>query len=90
MSEQQGPRPPPGHEGFVLERPDNDTTIESMFLALMTKRGWNALPQQAISQMIGYSTEKKWSLIYQDRLTEWQGTRGREGRSDLELETVTH
>lgn len=90
MSEQQESHTP-GQNGFVLERPDDDTTIESMFVALMRKRGWNALPQQAILQMMGYSAEKKWSLIYQDRFVEWEAMSRRGGRSDPELdETVVH
>ncbi|KAL2152008.1 hypothetical protein VTH82DRAFT_5192 [Thermothelomyces myriococcoides] len=67
---------PSGHhtsEGFFFPKPDDDKVIEQMFLALMQKRGWHNLPDQAKRQMIAYPPEKKWTLIYQDRLTEWQG-----------------
>jgi cytokinesis protein len=48
-----------------------------MFLALMQKRGWHNLPEQAKRQMLAYPATKKWTLIYQDRLTEWQGEQKR-------------
>ncbi|KAK4241250.1 cytokinesis protein sepA [Achaetomium macrosporum] len=64
-------------EGFYFPKPDDDNVIEQMFLALMQKRGWHNLPDQAKRQMIAYPASKKWTLIYQDRLTEWQGEQKR-------------
>ncbi|KAL2197579.1 hypothetical protein P885DRAFT_34685 [Corynascus similis CBS 632.67] len=64
-------------EGFYFPKPDDDNIIEQMFLALMQKRGWHNLPDQAKRQMIAYPPSKKWTLIYQDRLTEWQGEQKR-------------
>ncbi|KAL8400584.1 hypothetical protein RB594_000834 [Gaeumannomyces avenae] len=66
-----------GHEDFKLLRPDDDNIIEQMFLALMQKRGWHNLPDQARRQMVAYPPDKKWTLIYQDRLAEWQGEQRR-------------
>ena len=64
-------------EGFNLPRPANDEIIEEQFVALMHKRGWNNLPDQARRQMLAYPAGKKWTLIHQDRLTEWQGEQKR-------------
>ncbi|KAK3373992.1 hypothetical protein B0T24DRAFT_528241 [Lasiosphaeria ovina] len=66
-----------GSEGFVFPKPDDDNVIEQMFVALMQKRGWHNLPDQARRQMTAYPAGKKWTLIYQDRLTEWQGEQKR-------------
>ncbi|KAG7289022.1 hypothetical protein NEMBOFW57_005383 [Staphylotrichum longicolle] len=71
---------PAGHqtsEGFYFPKPDDDKVIEQMFLALMQKRGWHNLPDQAKRQMVAYPSAKKWTLISQDRLTEWQGEQKR-------------
>ncbi|KAK0368373.1 cytokinesis protein sepA, partial [Colletotrichum limetticola] len=68
---------PTGHDGFHFPRPDNDEIIGQMFLALMQKRGWHNLPEQARRQMVAYAPDKKWTLLYQDRLTEWQGEQKR-------------
>ncbi|KAI1414606.1 hypothetical protein F5Y13DRAFT_197606 [Hypoxylon sp. FL1857] len=64
---------PPGGDGFSFTRPDDDRVTEQMFYELMVKRGWHNLPEQARRQMQAYPSSKKWTLIYQDRLTEWQG-----------------
>jgi cytokinesis protein len=58
--------------GFNLTKPTDDRVIEEQFLALMQKRGWHNLPEQAIRQMTAYPAAKKWTLVHQDRLTEWQ------------------
>ncbi len=71
---------PSGHqasEGFYFPKPEDDEVIEQMFLSLMQKRGWHNLPDQAKRQMVAYPSSKKWTLIYQDRLTEWQGEQKR-------------
>ncbi|KAK4105017.1 hypothetical protein N658DRAFT_198122 [Parathielavia hyrcaniae] len=64
-------------DAFYFPKPDDDSVIEQMFLALMQKRGWHNLPDQAKRQMVAYPAAKKWTLISQDRLTEWQGEQKR-------------
>ena len=64
-------------EGFHLPRPTDDAVIEQQFVALMHKRGWQNLPDQARRQMMAYPPGKKWTLVHQDRLTEWQGEQKR-------------
>ncbi|KAK4656581.1 hypothetical protein QC762_205560 [Podospora pseudocomata] len=64
-------------DGFQFPRPTDESIIEQMFLALMQKRGWHNLPDQAKRQMVAYPADKKWTLIYQDRLAEWQGDQKR-------------
>ena len=51
--------------------------IEKQFAALMHKRGWQNLPDQARRQMMAYPASKKWTLVHQDKLTEWQGEQKR-------------
>ncbi|MBE3046376.1 hypothetical protein IMZ48_28355, partial [Candidatus Bathyarchaeota archaeon] len=71
---------PPGgssHDGFHFPRPDDDRVVEQMFVQLMQKRGWTNLPDQARRQMSAYPPDKKWTLLHQDRLTEWQGEQKR-------------
>ena len=63
--------------GFYLPRPDDDAVIEQQFIDLMHKRGWQNLPEQARRQMLAYAPAKKWTLVHQDRLTEWQGEQKR-------------
>ncbi|KAK4631584.1 Cytokinesis protein sepA [Fulvia fulva] len=60
-------------DGFILHRPKDDKVIEKEFLELMLKRGWKSLPEQARRQMEAYPISKKWTLVHQDRLAEWQG-----------------
>ena len=64
-------------EGFNLPRPTDDHVIEAQFIALMHKRGWQNLPDQARRQMMAYPAAKKWTLVHQDKLTEWQGEQKR-------------
>lgn len=64
-------------EGFHYPRPSDDHIVETQFLALMNKRGWQNLPDQARRQMLAYPPAKKWTLLYQDRLTEYQGEQKR-------------
>ncbi|KAI9685568.1 MAG: hypothetical protein M1822_004426 [Bathelium mastoideum] len=68
-------------EGFHLARPTDDRVIEQEFLALMHKRGWKSLPEQARRQMEAYPISKKWTLVHQDRLAEWQGEQKRRQQS---------
>jgi cytokinesis protein len=51
--------------------------VEKEFLELMLKRGWKSLPEQARRQMEAYPISKKWTLVHQDRLAEWQGEQKR-------------
>lgn len=64
-------------EGFNLPRPTDDRIIEAQFNDLMHKRGWHNLPEQARRQMMAYPAAKKWTLVHNDRLTEWQGEQKR-------------
>ena len=64
-------------EGFSLARPTDDRIIEAQFNDLMHKRGWHNLPEQARRQMMAYPAAKKWTLVHNDRLTEWQGEQKR-------------
>ncbi|KAF7935426.1 uncharacterized protein EAE97_008333 [Botrytis byssoidea] len=64
-------------DGFKLNKPNDDRVIEEQFLSLMQKRGWHNLPDQARRQMMAYTPAKKWTLVHQDRLTEWQGEQKR-------------
>ncbi|RMZ89513.1 hypothetical protein DV736_g3253, partial [Chaetothyriales sp. CBS 134916] len=68
---------PSSPAGFNLPKPANDEDIERMFIELMHKRGWQNLPEQARRQMLAYPPAKKWTLVHQDRLTEWQGEQKR-------------
>lgn len=45
-------------EGFHLPRPSDDAVIEQQFVALMHKRGWHNLPDQAKRQMMAYPPGK--------------------------------
>ena len=67
----------PAQDGFILNKPADEKVIEEQFLALMQKRGWHNLPEQARRQMMAYPAAKKWTLVHQDRLTEWQGEQKR-------------
>lgn len=73
------PGSPSSHasDGFRLSKPTDERAIEEQFMTLMQKRGWHNLPEQARRQMMAYPTAKKWTLVYQDRLTEWQGEQKR-------------
>ena len=66
-----------GNDVFNLTKPTDDRIIEEQFLALMQKRGWHNLPDGARRQMMAYPAAKKWTLVHQDRLTEWQGEQKR-------------
>ncbi|KJZ71874.1 Cytokinesis protein sepA [Hirsutella minnesotensis 3608] len=65
------------NDGFYFPKPDDDNVVEQMFLQLMQKRGWHNLPEQARRQMMAYPPQKKWTLLHQDRLSEWQGEQRR-------------
>lgn len=67
--------------GFHLPRPKDDKEVEKMFIELMHKRGWQNLPDAAKRQMLAYAPAKKWTLVHQDKLTEWQGEQKRREQS---------
>lgn len=76
---------------FNLPRPHDDRIIEQLFLELMIKRGWTNLPEQARRQMQAYPADKKWTLVHQDKLTEWQSEQkkrahGNTGQTGAQLE----
>lgn len=64
-------------DGFQFPRPADDRIVEAQFLDMMNKRNWQAMPEQAKRQMLAYPTSKKWQLVHQDRLVEWQGEQKR-------------
>lgn len=74
-----GPTLPP--DAFNLQRPSDDRIVEKEFLELMMKRGWKSLPEQARRQMEAYPISKKWTLVHQDRLAEWQGEQKRRAQA---------
>ncbi|CAI6333607.1 unnamed protein product [Periconia digitata] len=55
--------------GASIQRPP-DHIVEQEFMNLMVKRGWKSLPEQARRQMEAYKIDKKWTLVYQDKLAE--------------------
>jgi cytokinesis protein len=60
-----------GQKAFDIERPP-DHVVEKEFMNLMVKRGWKSLPEQARRQMEAYKIDKKWTLVYQDKLAEFK------------------
>ncbi|KAE8834282.1 hypothetical protein PTNB85_05615 [Pyrenophora teres f. teres] len=54
-----------------IQRPP-DQIVEKEFMNLMVKRGWKSLPEQARRQMEAYKIDKKWTLVYQDKLAEFK------------------
>ncbi|RYO78853.1 hypothetical protein DL764_010080 [Monosporascus ibericus] len=77
-------------DGISLTRPTDDRVTEHMFYELMQKRGWHNLPEQARRQMMAYPASKKWTLIYQDRLTELQGEKRRQTARPGQYSDVTN
>ncbi|KAG9252326.1 uncharacterized protein F5Z01DRAFT_661535 [Emericellopsis atlantica] len=67
----------PSPDGFYFPKPDDDNVVNEMFHQLMIKRGWHNLPEAARRQMDAYPPQKKWTLLHQDRLTEWQNEQRR-------------
>jgi len=55
---------------LALQRPSNPLEIERMFRELMDRRDFRSLPAQARQEMLAYSVDKKWMLVYQDALSE--------------------
>ncbi|KDN36098.1 hypothetical protein K437DRAFT_229937, partial [Tilletiaria anomala UBC 951] len=71
---------------FQIVRPD-EAEVERMFADLMDKRDFLNVPggnlsdelkEQARRNMLDFSIDKKWTLVYNDKLTEWHADRERE------------
>lgn len=60
-----------GQNTLSIQRPP-DHIVEKEFMNLMVKRGWKSLPEQARRQMEAYKIDKKWTLVYQDKLAEYK------------------
>ncbi|KAF2710757.1 FH2-domain-containing protein, partial [Pleomassaria siparia CBS 279.74] len=60
-----------GNNTLSIQRPP-DHVVEQEFMNLMVKRGWKSLPEQARRQMEAYKIDKKWTLVYQDKLAEFK------------------
>ncbi|KAH7125568.1 hypothetical protein B0J11DRAFT_309015 [Dendryphion nanum] len=60
-----------GQNTLSIQRPP-DHVVEQEFMNLMVKRGWKSLPEQARRQMEAYKIDKKWTLVYQDKLAEYK------------------
>jgi cytokinesis protein len=58
-------------QAFNLQRPP-DHVVEQEFRNLMVKREMKSLPEQARRQMEAYKIDKKWTLVYQDKLAEYK------------------
>ncbi|KAG7191500.1 uncharacterized protein KQ657_003095 [Scheffersomyces spartinae] len=55
---------------IILEKPSLNIEIDRMFRELMERRDFRSLPALAKQEMINYSPDKKWMLVYQDLLAE--------------------
>ena len=64
-------------DGFHFPRPTDDRVIEQQFVDMMNKRNFQAMPEQAKRQMLAYPANKKWQLVHQDKMMEWQGEQKR-------------
>ena len=60
-----------GNNTLSIQRPP-DHIVEQEFMNLMVKREWKSLPEQARRQMEAYKIDKKWTLVYQDKLSEFK------------------
>ena len=64
-------------DGPYFPRPADDKLIEQQFVDMMNKRNFQAMPDQAKRQMLAYPAHKKWQLVHQDKVMEWQGEQKR-------------
>lgn len=64
-------------DGPYFPRPADDRIIEQQFVDMMNKRNFQAMPEQAKRQMLAYPAHKKWQLVHQDKVMEWQGEQKR-------------
>ena len=62
---------------FSMERPRDDRVVEEMFHELMLKRGYTSLPEPARRQLMAKPVMGKWTMIYQDKLADWQAEQKR-------------
>ena len=62
---------------FSMERPRDDHVVEAMFYELMLKRGYTNLPEPAKRQLMAKPVSGKWTMIYQDKLADWQAEQKR-------------
>ncbi|KAF3920359.1 hypothetical protein ABW20_dc0101868 [Dactylellina cionopaga] len=69
-------------KAFYLEKPKDERVIEQMFYDLMNRRDFKNLPEQAKRQMQAYPASKKWTLIYQDKLSEFEADRRRDAAKE--------
>ncbi|CAO1613189.1 unnamed protein product [Sympodiomycopsis kandeliae] len=72
---------PPAPGEFQMNRPA-DVEVERMFAELMDRRDFlrgNAADKEDIRRnMLMFHVDKKWALVYNDRLTEWMSSKERE------------
>lgn len=64
-------------DGLNMEKPKDDRVVEQMFYELMIKRGYVHLPEPAKKQMMAYPVSKKWVMVHQDKLSDWQAEQKR-------------
>ncbi|CAH7676082.1 expressed protein [Phakopsora pachyrhizi] len=67
------PRADPNSDKFELLRPRDgaaESIVNEMFDDMMRRRELASLPPAAKQDMLNFSLEKKWTLIYNDRYTE--------------------
>lgn len=77
------PPPPISDQPPTMERPKDDRVVEQMFYEMMHKRGaMNAMPPGVQEQLFSYPTDKKWLMVYQDKLTEWQNEQKKRQNGD--------
>jgi cytokinesis protein len=62
---------------FSMERPRDDQVVEAMFYDLMQRRGYSNLPEPAKRQLMAKPVSGKWTMIYQDKLADWQAEQKR-------------
>jgi len=62
---------------FSMERPRDDYVVEKMFFELMERRGYSNLPEPAKRQLMAKPVSGKWTMIYQDKLADWQAEQKR-------------
>lgn len=69
-----------------MNRPE-DAEVERLFAELMDKRDFLNVPggnlsdelkETARRNMLGFNVDKKWTLVYNDKLTEWHADKERE------------
>ncbi|MBW0464588.1 hypothetical protein O181_004303 [Austropuccinia psidii MF-1] len=87
------PRADPNNDKFELLRPRDgfsEVVVNEMFDDMMQRRELASLPPSAKQDMLNFSLEKKWTLIYNDRYTEWHTARQKRLNSDSSPVKRTH